>query len=241
MYIKQCLNVVTAIVAATSMNGSSSRADLIITIPDVVVSPGGSGFLDVIVSSNGTDSFQNYFLDFSVNGPAQAASPINFVESAIPPISAPQVFESNYIFFDDSAEAVSPIGIDFASESSLFPGTNDLINVMDETDSFADRTIALADGEFLLARLNFVAPLNATPGNVYDVSLDFDPMDLTEFLDEFGDPVVFTPPSSGSITISAAAVPEPSTFAVMGCGLGCFLIHRRRKRRELGMRSGSTS
>ena len=228
MKFYKLLVLTTLTMATTMLVASQCPADIIVTIPNVSVAPGGSGFLDVFISSDGTDAFQNYSLDFRVSGPAQATDPINFVESVTFGTPAPQLAATgpDYIFLGDSAEAAFSIGIDFVSDSPGSPVANDQINVMDGTDSLADRTIALADGNFLLARLNFVAPLSATPGSVYDVSLDFgDFQDSTFMSRDFSSNV-------GSITISAAAVPEPSSFAVLGCGVGCLLIHRRKKRRS---------
>lgn len=233
---KQHLALAILIVATTIRTSSDSRADLIIAIPHVTVAPGASGFLDVLVSSDGTDSFQKYSLDFLVGGAPHAAAPINFVESSPFPVvtPAPQLSATgpDYIFRGNSLEedpVLGLFGIDFVNDPPGGPTADDLIVVADETFDLLDRTIILADGNFLLARLNFVAPLSATPGNVYDVSLD-------ELNSVFAD-IDFAPTSIfssnvGSITISAAAVPEPSSFAVLGCGVGCLLIHRRKKRRS---------
>lgn len=229
MHSKHSL-AVAALVAATFLTTSpQSQADVIITIPHVTVAPGGSGYLDVLISSDGTDSFQKYLLDFVVGGVGHAAAPINFVESAVP---APQLTATgpDYIFLSNSLEEYLQLGIDFVTDQAGGPTANDLITVADETFSTLDRTIALSDGDFLLARLNFVAPLSATPGNVYDISLDFG-----EFLDIDSNPATDILSSNvGSITIvaAAAAVPEPSSIALLALGSLVWFDRSRRCRNE---------
>ncbi|WDQ17604.1 PEP-CTERM sorting domain-containing protein [Rhodopirellula sp. P2] len=230
------LTSVALIFVGSVLRSTDAHAALAITIPHVEVAPGGSGHMDVIVSSNGTDSFQNYFLDFVVGGGGQAASPINFVPSVVP---APQITASSpaYIFLDNSLEADTPIGIDFVSDSAGDPIADDFISVTDSTFDFLNRTITSADGNFLLARLNYVAPLNATPGSVYYVDLDFG-----EFLDS-ADPAAsldILPTASGTITITAAAVPEPSSMALLAIGSATFLSGRFRRRKKLAVSSNRT-
>ena len=212
---------------------SPTNAALIISIPHVSVTAGSAGHLDVLIHSNdGMGTFQNYYLQFTISGVAQTADPINFVASVLP---APQLFASapdpDYIFLGDSAEAATPIGLDSVSDQPGSPVADDLITVIDLTESGSDRPLMGLDN-YLLARLNFIAPLGATPGNIYDIKLD----GLTSYFEDTNsariDVGLGTLSSNvGSITISPAAVPEPSTFFIMamvGAGLvGRKLRHRR--------------
>ena len=193
-------------------------ADIIVTIPNVSVASGGSGFLDVLVSGSAMDGFQYFTLDFRVAGVAQAADPINFVRSVTP---APQLAATapDYIFLGDSLEEDLMLGIDFVGP----PTADDLITVSDESFSGDDKTL---NDTFLLARLNFVAPLSATPRNVYDVFLDFGIFeDTSSAFPAFSSNV-------GSITINAAAVPEPSSIALLAIGSVAWFCRRRRGRIE---------
>ncbi len=202
--------VIIAMVMAVHASNSVT-AGLMVSIPHVTIAPGGSGSLDVLISSDavGGDVFQNYFLDFTISGVAQAADPINFVASII---TAPQLsaMAPDYIFLGDSAEFNAPIGIDSVSDQPGSPIANDLITVVDLTNSGLNRTILLGQGPFLLARLNFLAPLTATPGNVYDINLE-----NTSFFEDTGLNQSAYASNIGSITISAAAVPEPGTIGAM--------------------------
>jgi hypothetical protein len=222
------LAIILLSVFAVFQGVNIATAALVVSIQHVSVAPGGSGSLDVLISSDSVvgDSFQNYFLDFTISGAAQAADPINFVPSILP---APQLFATSpdYIFLGNSAEAAAPIGLDSVSDQPGSPVANDLITVVDLTDSGSDRTITLADGDFLLARLNFLAPLSATPGSVYNINLE-----VTSFFED----ISFNQPSFnsniGSITVSAVAVPEPSSLGVIliaGVLVG-IRKHRQRKR-----------
>ena len=210
---------------------SSTNAALIISIPHVSVTPGGSGYLDVLVHSSTTDEFQNYFLQFSISGPSHPAEPLNFQPSAL---AAPQLFATNpdYVFLGDSAEASAPIGLDYVSNPAGNPNADDVINVVDLTASGWDREINAADGPFLLARLNFIAPLNATPGNIYDIN-----MDVLESFFYFADinlsPQAIDPVNVniGTIAIAPVAVPEPSTFAILATA-GAGVVVRKLRRRN---------
>jgi len=218
--------ILIVLIAITLMSCSpNAQAGLIITIPDVEVAPGGSGFLDVLIRSDDSNSFQNYLLDFIVvddPGEPQAAAPIYFLESALP---APQLFDSRYVFFDNSLEADSPLGIDFVTDRPGNPVANDLITVIDGTLDSENRTLSLGDGNFLLARLHFQAPETATFGSVYQISLDFADFLNTDFSSQdFSSNI-------GSITINTAAVPEPSSFALMAIG-SALLVARRRLGRD---------
>lgn len=227
MYIKKTL-ALAAVVLAVALNSADARAALVISFVDATVAPGGSGHVDVLVSSDGTDTFQNYFLDFVVGGPTHSAEPINFVASMSP---APQLLATDpgYIFLGDSAEVAFPFGVDTLVTNPATPFANDLINVADETFSGDDRKIASTDSNplYLLARLNFEAPVNATIGSTYSVSLD-------EFTSVFVDsdelPIFDFTSSPGTITIGAAAVPEPSGVALLAIGSLTWLARRRRRR-----------
>ena len=224
------LTLATWMVAVLLLNCRVAHAGFDFTIPNVTVAPGESGVLDVLVSSNGMDSFQYYSLDFIVSGTAKDADPINFVESGL---SAPQLTATNpdYIFLDDSVESIDPLlEVDFVDNQDGLVGPNDFINVSDATFSESDRAISSADGDFLLARLNFVAPLSATPGNEYLVSLDFG-----EFLNADGVPQPFAS-NDGIITISTTAVPEPSTLSMLTVGSLAWWGRRRRRRRQVQVR-----
>ncbi len=225
------LAIIFFCILAVFQGDNYATADLIVSIPHVFVAPGGSGSLDVLISSDSVlgDSFQNYFLNFTISGAAQAADPINFVASILP---APQLFATNpnYIFLGDSAESIDPIGLDAVFDQSGNPVANDLINVLDLTNSGLDRTINNSDGNFLLARLNFIVPLSATPGSVYYIILEESTVfqDIEENNRDFSSNI-------GSITISASAVPEPSSFVVLVSGVICLGFRKMRVRGKNGL------
>ena len=233
---KKNLMILAAFVATISvLDSTSARAGFVVSISDVVVQPGGTGFLDVMIQSDSDtgDSLQSYFLDFFIEAEgAQLVAPINFVESDMP---APQLFESivdgadkDYVFLDDSFEAEDPFGIDFVgNQDGLTTGPDDLITVSDETFSLLDRTIKDGDGDFLLARLNFEVPVTAALGSVYQVSLD---EFFSEFVNADGDLVDFEF-TKGSITIAPMfVIPEPASMGQMAFGSLLWLWGRRRKR-----------
>lgn len=217
----------SAIVGIAVSNPTTCHAGLMIDISDASAGPGESGFVDVFVSSDSTDSFQKFLLEFNVSGPAHAVAPINFVESSI---VAPQLSAvgPDYIFLDDSAEKeLFQIGVDWVTDPAGAPNAFDLINVQDETDSLSDRTITSGEGPFLLARLNFAVPVNATVGQNYDVTLlNAEFYESNDFFHDF--PLSFSS-TPGSITITASAVPEPSSIVILAIGSVVAVGYRRRK------------
>lgn len=230
--------LIAVVLSSLTVGPRPSQAEFVITIGDVTVAAGETSFVDVLISSDSVtgDSLNEYFLDFTVTGVAQFAAPVNFLESNDGSTPAPQLLQTNpdYIFLGDSAEVDAPIGIDFVTDQAGPPVADDLISVGDSTLSFTDVTIDSFDGDFLLARLNFFTPSNATLGSVYDVNLDLG----TSFLEgEFSTPTF--DPNTGSITIGAAAVPEPSSLAFLACaGL---LAFRRRQRGRAASKQSSVS
>lgn len=214
----------TALIAACLITSNSdARADLIITLSDLTVTAGQESSMDVLVSSDGSDTFQNYFLDF-------IASPDGFFqESAIP---APQLISTapDYIFFGNSDVEDLGIEVDFVSDlpslnqsiltvadGTLDPNPFDLINP-------DPRTITLADGIFLLARLNFIAPTAGT----FDIELDLLTSGFFDF-DNFESAIIDEDNSTLTATITAtAAVPEPSTTVALLLGTAVFAFRRRK-------------
>ena len=224
---------VLALVVAAAANLSNAAADLIIEIPDITVGAGATSYLDVLVRSDSltSDSFQNYFLDFTLTR-SGAATAMNFLESAIP---APQLTATgpDYVLLGESLGEDVQIGIDFVAPLAGPPAADSLITVMDETFSTFERTITSADGAFLLARLNFMAPIGALPGDEYLVELDTTTSVFSDFF--LVESATYTPPPgdaaiSGTITISAATVPEPSSFAALLTASMCAFAIRRRRR-----------
>jgi hypothetical protein len=219
------------------ITSSSTRADLLLSIQDLTVVAGEASSVDVLVSSDSSDIFQNYFLDFTVDQPGF------FVESAIP---APQLTatEPDYIFLNDSFiyendsdPANNPtggpdlrLGIDSANDS----GGLSILTVCDQTFSFDDRAISTSDGSFLLARLNFIAPTAGT----FEIELDTFTsgfFSTDDFGDEFESAFIDEANSDLSFTVTAtmSAVPEPSSFGVLLMGIAAIATRRTRRRMSL--------
>ena len=238
-----CLALLLAVFAGPS------RADITISIQNTSVAQGGSGTIDVFLTSNASSSspdminFYAFQLQISNNG----------VDNTQLAFSSNQDFGyvSNsslnpaYVFLGDSTAAQSSPPFIGAPNLTVYP--NDTFFGGDSTNS--GNPVSLSAGTtYLLASLTLTAVTNAAPmvGDSFTISLIPSAGDGSlntnpnNFFDNFnfgtGGETSATPytSTSGTVTIVAAAVPEPSTM-VMGLTGSLILIGahgRRRKRRH---------
>ncbi len=207
---------------------SSNGADaaIIVNVQDKTITAGStSNFVDVFIrSSDGTDTldFANY--DFAISlvsgsSTLQFSGTQNALQTGLP----------NYVFAGDAG----PV-----TEVTL---NNSQYAANAGTISFNGVSLTTSPNTALLARLEIDSVLGLlTPaqanGNQFRISLVNSGNTL--FLDENGatlgiDPSSFSLANSGLITIqSSAAVPEPSTFAVIAMTLGGLGVLRRRKNQK---------
>ncbi len=200
---------------------STARADMIVAIQNTMITAGGSGFVDVLISSTGTDTLDFASYDFQISlvgGPAstlQFSNPQNLTETGL----------ANYVFAGD-AGAINVITL-----------TNSQFTADAGTLSFAG--VGLTAATSLLARLEVESVLGPgqtaaqANGEQFRISLlnSFD----TLLKDENGNDLTidgssFTIPNTGLITIQAAAVPEPSSLGL--CAIGAAVMGWRMRRQR---------
>lgn len=197
----------------------AASAGVIVSVQNASVSAGGIGFVDVLISSTATNPVQFASYEFLIsgsilNGALQFRSPQLSSEQTI---AAP----SQYVFLGDT-------------DPSNFSAVRNPLNFAnltgsDSTLSGTNITGDLNTGVFkLLARLELEhvtgTPLDAV-NDTFSLMLvntdpdPFDPLDdSTLFLDDLLDVQIIDGSSFsnfGTITITSAAVPEPSTFALL--------------------------
>jgi hypothetical protein len=114
---------------------------------------------------------------------------------------------------------------------------SDAIAVGDSTfnAAFEYPTVEIGNVRRLLARLNIYqeqpAGTSGTPRGVFRVDLSIDPLKTGFYADENQIPLPFVQQSSGFITVSgASAVPEPSTFVMVGLVMGGIAMRHRYRR-----------
>ncbi len=198
---------------------SPSRADFVVSIGSTSIAQGGTGTIDVFLtstaSSSAPDLLNNLGFQLQITGPS-------FLE-----FSSSQNFSylnaSNYVFFGDSNDSVtsSPGGI---VSTSFY--TNDTFSGIDTTYSGNPISLNSSNTPVLLAVLTLDAT-NTNAGDSYTIGLVpptgdgsintnsvtyFDNYSFNTGTETSAVPYTSTP---GTVTIIAASIPEPSSI-IMG-------------------------
>ncbi len=227
--INRC-RILFATVVLLAVFASSLEAAIIVSFQGNTISAGGTGFVDVFVSSNaapGTpDNLDLFQLQFRISPLGGGA--LEFTN----PQSESHLGLPGYVLAGDSfGDLNQPI-----STVSNFLGTNDQLDALDATVSFNGVDLSTATGQRLLFRFDLNAA-GAAVGDQFQIAL----IDgISQFSNSNGNPYVTTPTAlltGGPLELDAAsftpftitAVPEPATgglLAIAGCG---FWIRRRWK------------
>ncbi|MCA9050584.1 MAG: PEP-CTERM sorting domain-containing protein [Planctomycetaceae bacterium] len=222
-------SITAAALTACILTTASGQADIIVDVQDTTITAGGTGTVDVLISSNGLSTDQFDFASY-VFGITPVGSPSTTLQFADPQ-STTESGLGTYVFAADLAAG----GLDFI--------VNDPAEV--EGSDFTDTgsLITLSGTQQLLAQLDLEhlppgAGLGA--GDQFRITLvntsAFGGSD-TEFLDGITPATIdadsFNPlgVGGGLITVTSAAVPEPGTFALSGIAVLAGAVHNRRKKR----------
>ena len=206
----------------TSFLAKPSSADIIVNVSDTTILADGFGTVDVFISSTGSDDIEFASYEFAITPIGSPASTLEF--SYPPDFSEALIGGTNgYVFFGDSA------GMDYDDINS----TNENYIGFDGVDIGPQVTIDST--ELLLVRLDLKHTLGVgqssaladgeqfriTLQNSADTFFDFAVVDLASFSPTIG---------GGVITVQAAAVPEPGSFAVIAAAMFGGLSARRFRR-----------
>lgn len=202
----------------------STFGDIIVSYQGGSIAAGGTGFIDVMVSSNASsgspdllDAFSAHFLITPVGG--AVSNGLQFVNLQ----SDSQLGLGNYVFAGNSLTP-PPIG-----SVSTATNTNDTFNGGDATLNAIPVALNNMLSPLLLFRLDLSATL-ANPGDQFTIALQ--PGGGTEFLSDALDSnsdLTFAASSFTPFTITA--VPEPSSAGLMLIGSAIGFWMRRRKSR----------
>ncbi len=210
--------------------------DVLVEVGNASIAAGGTGFVDVWISSTGTDLLSSAAYEFKITGSATNGS-LEFSSSQLDSEQG----EPDYVFFPDTDAANFFAAPDAVDATRLQGG--------DSVSLAGPAAITLTSTKQLLARLELVhssvSPLDAI-GDTFTISLintnpllpsdpGYDPLaDSSLFLDDNFTPLSIASASfsgSGTISITSAAVPEPGTFAALGvAALAGGVRHLRRRR-----------
>jgi len=197
-----------------------THAGVIVAVQNASLAAGGSGFVDVVISSDATDNLDAFGYDFQILDVGSPVGSLRFERISGATQSNSEVTDSSYVFFGDSD------GFD------SFPNNGPAFNRVQGGDFTASLLgTNLPATNLLLARLELyhdlptgVPPASAA-GDLFTISLL--PGIDTFFWDSAGDDLVLANSFSGTVTI--AAVPEPSSLALLGTILGFFAVKRCRR------------
>ena len=217
-----------------------SHAGLTVAIASPTVATGGSGSIEVDITNTGNSSVElnNYAIQLQITPTGGTLSQLAFSSPTTQQLGYLTDSSSvpSYVFLGNSADAVPP---PFIGGPASTVCNNDTFNV---TDSTADGgAVTIASGQtFLVAvlPLTTLTQLDPQAGDTFMVSLVpgsgdgsittsgstyFDVLDLDQNSSTYGQElsaVAYTS-TSGMVSISSAAVPEPATIV---SGLTAMLI-----------------
>ena len=217
---------VLAVAALQLASPASGSAGLIVSVGDLTLPAGGTGFVDVHIRSDGSDVLSAYSFAFQIAPAGLVDTRLEFTH----PQAAPQLADPAYVFSGNSvAEFLGELG---TVSQTLAPG-----DTLDGGDAVFLGNVVLDGTDRLLARLEVTAATGMPPvaGDQFTISL----LPSSVF---FGDllPLDWNADASqltGTVTISeASAIPEPASmtlFCLGGLGLAAA---GRRVRRESNRR-----
>jgi hypothetical protein len=199
---------------------AAARCEIILTVGDTVIRPGGTGFVDVQIRSTAasTDLLDIVGAEFRLT--TAGGTTLAFVSS--PPDE--HLAESQYLFNGDSANQL--LGPPAALVLDA-PTLDDTYLGGDGTLSRSGVSVPTVDT--LLFRLELTTLTDAPPvlGDVFTLTLI--PGPSTIFLDpDFKDlPLHADSRLQGVITIAATEVPEPGSLVLLGLAATLGLLTRR--------------
>jgi hypothetical protein len=218
--------VVLAAGLLASLLAVSARAGIFVDIGSPTLSVGGTGYVDVMISSDtpGGDNLSAYGFDFRITtaGPTR----LEFVSIGVDHHQLdPQLTDSRYVFFGNSTDQQLGFSVGAVNDLAVPPNSQ----YVGGDSTYLGNTITLTSTPQLLARLAVTANTTLAPqqGDTFTVSLDGG--SSTFFLDGASAPITVSSTNSGTVT-----VPEPGTLISLGSGLvaalGYWLVRVRRRR-----------
>lgn len=209
-------------VAACCMLMSIASGDIIISIESKTITAGSANeYVDVFIEGDPGDTLGQFGYQFDITGANASSGDLQF--QAVQSLSEQGIATPfPYVFFDFP----DPVAINSQPLNDTTLTGGDVVGLPANSVSI--------DGKFLLARLELqhVGPFN--PGS-YDFNISLNTTSLSTFFDRDVFSNFYTSgqisATSGTITVNAAAVPEPSSMALLAVsGLAAVVRHRRRKK-----------
>jgi hypothetical protein len=228
-------NGCSALAVALCLWSNPLRADFVISFdPNTQIAPGGSGFVNVYISSTtpggqllGQTSFE---FALTPTGPTR----LEFQDSP-PPASDPTYANSNYVFFGQSMNQFFnlPLGSGQPSGSPPFLGF-----AGGDMGLFVPSLVGATPQLLAMVPVTAATALSPAPGSTFTISLvptsGSGLVGNTGFFDQPQiDGGIAQPFTSGTGTITVSSTPEPSALILVGTGVGLSWLAGRRRGRAV--------
>jgi hypothetical protein len=215
---------ILALVLALWWGAAKARSDFIISVQNLTLNQGASGYVDVFVSSNNNDTLSATSLTFQIT---TAGGTLLAFTNSPSPSADPTFARSSYVFFGNSGDQANSFPFGTASPASGVPGgNNDQFSGGDSTANFGFVTIGSTPQLLAMLPVTTATALPANGGDRFTVSVN---SANTSLVDQNFNPVSFTA-TSGEVTV---ATPEPSCVALTLATAGIALGWCRRRRRAV--------
>jgi hypothetical protein len=199
------------------LTASHASAGFVVNLSNVNVGPGGTGTMDIIVTSTTAYTLSSFGLELQIAPIGTPTSVLQFNPSMMQP-TAP-FGSGNYVFQDNSFDQ------DFSTPFWSVPDSNPMLTAVggDMNDSGSGYVSIGASLPMFLAAVQFAVPAGATLGDQFQISLVNDPS-FTYFDDLNGNLLVGGYSMTGGVvTVAPSVVPEPSSLVITLSGLGGLL------------------
>jgi hypothetical protein len=204
---KRITTALAALAIACLFVSTPAKADIVLSIEDVIGAPGSSGTFDVLLTNTGLSSQNIAAFNFELT---TADTNISFTDVTTDTTTATYIFPDSF-FGPDITTIASGQTVEAGDVDATFNGT----------DVAPGATYGLGSVSYSIAG-------GATNGEIAEI--DFSPYPQTSLSDSDFNNVDFTA-QSGTITVQTATstVPEPGTAFPLAAAmlLAAFLIRRR--------------
>ena len=205
------------ILIALAIMGLSQRAQAVdLTLDSPTTTAGSTVAINVMWTGPVLNFLTTEFIITAVSG--APAGEVSFIS----PVATPPLSQSTYVFFGDSSDLINSPSINPASISTT-NWANDTYNFSDSTDS--TNNVTPGSGTNLWTILNLT--ITSLAAGQYQITLG-----SSEYTNSATTGTGPTPTITGGlITVNAAPVPEPSTWALAAIATAALATLARRRQR----------